>query len=200
MIPFGTKSLTLSMLIDLLTSTCRSTQVKIASTDLWPQEMFTFSEMLALIESESSFGAYVCHRRPVGSTATSDLVAGVNFVFSGFLNDPRREKRDSKWEELGAAKRTVAYRPVSSVGLLTGFSLPSIFSQSAERLHKQRRMASRKEQLFALFFIAWIAYLSHGKFFMGFRRAKSTQGNTNCQKNTFADDQVPDHQPQALMR
>ena len=29
-------------------STCRSTQVKSASTDLWPQEMFTFSEMLAL--------------------------------------------------------------------------------------------------------------------------------------------------------
>ena len=34
MIPFGTKSVTLSMLIDLLTSTCRSTQVKSASTDL----------------------------------------------------------------------------------------------------------------------------------------------------------------------
>ena len=49
MIPFGTKSVTLSMLIDLLTSTCRSTQVKITSTDLWPQEMFTFSEMLALV-------------------------------------------------------------------------------------------------------------------------------------------------------
>ena len=56
-------------------STCRSTQVKIASTDLWPQGMFTFSEMLALVESESSFGAYVCHRRPGGSLATSDLVA-----------------------------------------------------------------------------------------------------------------------------
>ena len=75
-IPFGIKSVTLSMLIDLLTSTCRSTQVKIASTDLWPQEMFTFSEMLALVESESSFGAYVCHRRPGGSRATSDLVQG----------------------------------------------------------------------------------------------------------------------------
>ena len=74
MIPFGIKSVTLSMLIDLLTSTCRSTQVKIASIDLWHQEMFTFSEMLALVESESSFGAYVCHRRPGGSRATSDLV------------------------------------------------------------------------------------------------------------------------------
>ena len=76
MIPFGTKSVTLSMLIDLLPSTmsCRSTQVKIASTDLWPQEMFTFSEMLALVESESSFGAYVCQRRPGGCRAISDLV------------------------------------------------------------------------------------------------------------------------------
>ena len=71
---FWDKSVTLSMFIDLLTSTCRSTQVKIASTDLWPQGMFTFSEMLALVESESSFGAYVCHRRPGGSLATSDLV------------------------------------------------------------------------------------------------------------------------------
>ena len=34
MIHFRTKSVTLSMSIDLLNSTCRSTQVKIASTDL----------------------------------------------------------------------------------------------------------------------------------------------------------------------
>ena len=35
---------------------------------------------------------------------------------------------------------------------------------------------------------------------MGFRRAKSTQGNTNCQKNIFEDDQVPGHHPRALIR
>ena len=68
--------------------TCRSTQVKIytgliASTDLWPQEMFTFLEMLALVELESSFGAYVCHRIPAGSTATSSLVIMGKFVFCG---------------------------------------------------------------------------------------------------------------------
>ena len=79
MSPFGSKSVTLSMLIDRLTSRCRSTQVKlytglIASIDLWPQEMFTFSEMLALVQSESSFSAFVCHRRPAGLQATSDLV------------------------------------------------------------------------------------------------------------------------------
>ena len=36
--------------------------------------MFTFSEMLALVQSESSFGAFVFHRRPAGLQATSDLV------------------------------------------------------------------------------------------------------------------------------
>ena len=35
-------------------SRCRSTQVKSASTDLWPQEMFTFSEMLALFSSRKA--------------------------------------------------------------------------------------------------------------------------------------------------
>ena len=35
--------------------------------------MFTFSEMLALVQSESSFGAFVFHRRPAGLQATSDL-------------------------------------------------------------------------------------------------------------------------------
>ena len=33
---------------------------------------------------------------------------------------------------------------------------------------------------------------------MGFRRAKSTQENTNCQKNIFEDDQVQGHHPRAL--
>ena len=42
--------------------------------------MFTFSEMLALVESESSFGAFVCHRRPGGSLATSDLVRVCMYV------------------------------------------------------------------------------------------------------------------------
>ena len=63
-------------------SRCRSTQVKlytglIASIDLWPQEMFTFSEMLALVPSETVKAVSV----PTsvigglrGSTATSDLV------------------------------------------------------------------------------------------------------------------------------
>ena len=49
--------------------------------------MFTFSEMLALVESESSFGAYVCHRRPGGSRATSDLVSFSNGNGSALYKD-----------------------------------------------------------------------------------------------------------------
>ena len=33
-----------------------------------------------LVESKSSFGAYVCHRRPGGSLATSDLVRCMLYV------------------------------------------------------------------------------------------------------------------------
>ena len=42
--------------------------------------MFTFSEIVALVESENSFGAYVCHRRPGGSMATSLLVGVCVYV------------------------------------------------------------------------------------------------------------------------
>ena len=48
--------------------------------------MFTFSEMLALVQSESSFGAFVFHRRPAGLQATSDLVSlGMDPLFGAFL-------------------------------------------------------------------------------------------------------------------
>ena len=81
--------------------------------------------------------------------------SGVNFVFCGFLNDPRRGQERLKVQvrgELGAAKCIVAYRPASSV--LTGFSLRLFLARSDEGPHEKRRIASRKEQLFALFFIA----------------------------------------------
>ena len=93
---FWDKSVTLSMFIDLLTSTCRSTQVKIASTDLWPQGMFTFSEMLALVESESSFGTYVCHRRPGGSLAISDLVSYKKVAGTCFVETLKTSKKVNK--------------------------------------------------------------------------------------------------------
>ena len=48
--------------------------------------MFTFSEMLALVESESNFGAYVCHRRPGGSRATSDLVKQLAIFVTSTMN------------------------------------------------------------------------------------------------------------------
>ena len=58
----------------------------------------------------------------------------------------------------------------------------SIFSQSAEKPQEQRRMASRTAQLFTLFFDARITHLSHGKFFRGFKRAKSSQETQTVKK------------------
>ena len=130
----------------------------------------------------------------------TELTAGVNFVFSGFLDDPRINKRASKcrWEELGAAKRTVAYRPVSSV--LTGISLPSIFSQSAERPHEQRRMASKKEQLFALFFVAWITHFFSRKVFHGFQKGQVHSRKHKLSKKYFWRWSSPGSPPAGLKK
>ena len=53
--------------------------------------MFTFSEMLALVQSESSFGAFVFHGRPAGLQATSDLVFSFFFFFFSFSVEQRKE-------------------------------------------------------------------------------------------------------------
>ena len=75
MIPVGTKSVTLSMLIDLLTKynvDRRRWRAHQLTSDL--KRCLLFRKCLRFFESESSFGAHVCHRRPGGSTATSHLV------------------------------------------------------------------------------------------------------------------------------
>ena len=76
MIHFRTKSVTLSMLIDLLIIVHvdrRRWRAHQLTYDL--KRCLLFRKCLRFFESESSFGAYVCHRRPGGSMATSHLVA-----------------------------------------------------------------------------------------------------------------------------
>ena len=58
--------------------------------------MFTFSEMLALVESESSFGVYVCHRRPGGSLPTSDLVTNRTFRPHGLPQQNREQSGEGR--------------------------------------------------------------------------------------------------------
>ena len=64
----------------------------------------------------------------------------------------------------------------------TGFSQTSIFIPTLQRPHERRPMASRREQVSALFFRSLNTTSTHRMFSMGYRRAKSTQGNTNFQK------------------
>ena len=75
MIHFRTKSVTLSMLIDLLIIVHvdrRRWRAHQLTYDL--KRCLLFRKCLRFFESESSFGAYICHRRPGGSMATSHLV------------------------------------------------------------------------------------------------------------------------------
>ena len=115
-----------------------------------------------------------------------------------------RLERESKCKssQRRATKRTVAYRPAVSIRLSRslGFSHMSIFSQSAERPHEWRPMASRKEQLFSLFFVARTTQPLHEKLFMGFRRANCTQRNTNCKNKIFLDNQLRGHHPRTLLK
>ena len=74
MIHFRTKSVTLSMLIDLriiVHVDRRRWRAHQLTYDL--KRCLLFRKCLRFFESESSFGANVCHRRPGGSMATSHL-------------------------------------------------------------------------------------------------------------------------------
>ena len=81
MIHFRTKSVTLSMLIDLLIIVRvdrRRWRAHQLTYDL--KRCLLFRKCLRFFESESSFGAYVCHRRPGGSMATSHLVEAISIA------------------------------------------------------------------------------------------------------------------------
>ena len=52
------------------------------------------------------------------------------------------------------AYRTVQTRPVSSRSVHHGI-FPDVYTQSLQQPHKRRPMASRREQVSALFFLAW---------------------------------------------
>ena len=101
-----------------------------------------------------------------------------------------------------SAKRTVAYRPAVSIHLSRslGFSTCLFLASSLSGLHERRPMASRKEQLSSLYFIAWTTQPLHEKLSMGFRRAKFTEKNTSHQKNIFVDDRLRGHHPPDLKK
>ena len=76
-------------------------------------------------------------------------------------------------------------RPVSSRSVHHGIFPDVYFYTTLQRPHERRPMASRREQVSALFFRSLNTTSSHRMFSMGYRRAKSTQRNTNFQKRIF---------------
>ena len=99
MIHFRTKSVTLSMLIDLLIIVHvdrRRWRAHQLTYDL--KRCLLFRKCLRFFESESSFGAYVCHRRPGGSMATSHLVVLCNLQANHRdKTPPPRKSTQCRW-------------------------------------------------------------------------------------------------------
>ena len=61
----------------------------ITSTDLWPKRCFLFLKCLQCrVVSESSFSAYVCHRRHVGLHRHQRILLGHNVCVWGLRQDP----------------------------------------------------------------------------------------------------------------
>ena len=91
------------------------------------------------------------------------------------------------WAAVSGSERIAPYRPDQSwvEAYTTGFSQTSIFIPTLQRPHERRPMASRREHVSALFFRSLNTTSSHRMFSMGYRRAKSTQGNTHFQKRIF---------------
>ena len=75
--------------------------------------------------------------------------------------------------------------------LLFLYPLPSAAARTAPNGVKERAS-------FCLVFRSLNTTSSHRMFSMGYRRAKSTQGNTNFQKKNFFGKQLRDHYPRAL--
>ena len=142
-----------------------------------------------------------------GSEIEQNLItAGVNFAFSSMPNAfticmQRRDKRDSNvsWNtcQRRVTKRTVAYRPAVSIRLSRSLGFPTclFLASPLSGPHEWRPMASRKEQLSSLFFVAWTTQPLHEKPLIGFRRAKFSQRKTNRQKIFSVDDRFRGHHP-----
>ena len=92
-------------------------------------------------------------------------MAGVNFTFSSKPNDVQAQKKQARFEdelkckleEIGrVTKRTVAYRPAVSIRLSRSLGFPTclFLASPLSGPHERRPMASRKEQLSSLFFVA----------------------------------------------
>ena len=106
-------------------------------------------------------------------------------VFPETFRISKCEQED--WAAVSGWERIAPYRLDQSrvEAYTTGFSQTSIFIPTLQRPHERRPMASRREQVSALFFRSLNTTSSHRLFSMGYRRAKSTQGNTNFQKRIF---------------
>ena len=157
MIPFGTKSVTLSMLIDLLTSTCRSTQVKIYTG--WSHQLTSDLKRCLLFRKCLRWSSLKAVSVPTsvkeglrGSTTTSDLVNETRFY--------RWEENGRKnvWSDMG---RGYQWAPVIKPYLSTFGKLKSghLRSDRCDLDHSDREAIIARAKKF------WKSRLSNTHFF-----------------------------------
>ena len=123
-----------------------------------------------------------------------------NDMYAGERQARLERELKCKSEESDKAHRSVPTSCLDPLESELGFSHCLFLASPLSGPHERRPMASRKEQLSSLFFVAWTTRPLHEKLSMGFRRAKFTQRNTNRQKNIFVDDRLRGHHPRALTR
>ena len=118
------------------------------------------------------------------------LTAGVKFVSSGISNDMLVEEGACTRETRSASQRwNQGHRiPTSCQSLQRAFSRCLVLaSLSTERPHNISSAPWRQGRSnFSCCFSLLESQSSRGKLFMGFRRAKSAQGNAKCQKMSNA--------------
>ena len=97
------------------------------------------------------------------------------------------------------AYRTVQIRPVSSRSVHHGI-FPDVYfyTQSLQRPHERRPMASRREQVSALFFVAWTQRRLTECFSWATEGPYPPQETLTFKKEFFFGKQLRDHYPRAL--
>ena len=115
-----------------------------------------------------------------------------------------RDKRDSNvsWSATSqrrVTKRTVAYRPAVSIPLSRSYGIPTCLylASPLSDPYERRPMASRKEQLSSLFFVAWTTRPLHEKLSMG-SEGPSSLKETQIVKKYFCVRSTPGSPPAGL--
>ena len=120
------------------------------------------------------------------------------WVFTETFSIQKCEQED--WAAVSGSERIAPYRLDQSrvEAYTTGFSQTSIFRPTLQRPHERRPMASRREQVSALLFVAWTQHRLTECFPWATEGPNPPKETLTFKKNLFGK-QLRDHYPRALI-